>query len=443
MAQALPEIVGSIDSVSNATPMVVSLTDAHGLKDQDEVKITALPEGNGSPKGSCFVKTTGYDRKQFALYWDKALTQPAAGSGEVQSGGTVYRPFPDDYAIVVGINRYPAFSPLQGPEADAIGFRDWLLSPTGGMMSSDNVTCILSSQYPDPGTDPLIARPAVSDVKSAFNRLRELAFKATNPKYRVGRRVYLFFSGHGITPARAPSPDLDDAAILMANASTSALDEHLPGHPYAEWLRNAGAFDEIVLVMDCCRDLKNNVSSIGPTPPLISDRREEVRRFYAAATELDSKSWEQPLGTPPQPHGVFTFALMEGLRRDAICDSQGRLTGTRLKAFLESCLADLRTDQVPRIYPVPEPAKDIVFVAKRRVFKPNLRILFGETSLNGKEVQLIGKAYSVPEATHVIDGTPWELRVDGGFYKLQVPGGPETKPWELKGTEEMLDVRFP
>jgi uncharacterized caspase-like protein len=158
----------------------------------------------------------------------------------------------------------------------------------------------------------------------------------------------MFFSGHGITPARAPSPDLDDAALLMANASPSALDEHLPGHPYAEWFRNAAAFDEIVLFMDCCRDLKNNVSTIGLSPPLVNpERRDQVRRFYAAATELDSKSWEQELDGAR--HGVFSFALMEGLKNDSVSDSQGRLTGSRLKTFLESRVPQIREDQVPRI----------------------------------------------------------------------------------------------
>jgi hypothetical protein len=420
--------------------MVVRVSNTHLLKDQDEVKLLGVG-GVPAANGSFFVKTSGHDSKTFALYLDAELKKEAPGTGEYQTGGTVYRPFPDDYAIVVGINRYPAFTRLKGPEADAAAFRNWLVSAAGGMMRSDHVSLILSSDYPDPGLNAPDARPALGDVRQAFNRLRVLAHQARNN--RVGRRVYLYFSGHGITPARVPSPDLDDAALLMANASSYVLDEHLPGHPYAEWFRNAAAFDEVVLIMDCCRDLKNNVAPIGPGSPLINDRRTQVARFYAVPTELDSKSWEQDLGNPPAPHGVFSFALMEALLNDAVCDSQGRLTGTRLKTYLEKRVPEIRRDQVPRIYPPLEPNNDIVFVARRQSFQPNLSIRC-EPEYAGRVLELIGnKRYPEPEARHTVDDSPWLLRVDNGFYKLRISGGPAGNLWELDGSEEVKGVNFP
>lgn len=438
----LPDVVAEIESVASGNPLVVRTSGVHGLKDQDEVKITGV-EGIPGANGSFFVKVSGYEAQLFALYSDAQLTVAASAPGKYDKGGTVYFPFPDDYAIVMGINRYPAFKALQGPEADAVRFRAWLISVTGGMMRTDRVRMILSSDpaYRTANAGSVYdARPALNDFGTEFNRLRDMAYTAKKPANRVGRRLYLFFSGHGITPARAPSPDLDDAALLMANASNTALDQHLPGHPYAEWFRNAAAFDEIVLIMDCCRDLKNNVSTIGPTPPLLNDRKDAVRRFYAAATELDSKSWEQQFGG--SYHGVFSYALMEALASDTVCDAQGRLTGSRLKNYLETRIRELRKDQIPRVFPPPDPQNDIVFRPRRTSFKPNVRITFGP-GLEGKQVQLIGRNYPLPEESHVIDGKPWELSLSNGLYKLQIPGGQEGAAWEFKGNEVMKSVQFP
>jgi len=435
---------GEIASVKAGPPMVITLGDTHSLKDQNEVKIRGVCGCPGA-NGSYFVKSTGFDAKSFAIYKDKKLTEPAVSEGVYEKGGAVYLPFPNDYAIVVGINRYPAFAELNGPETDAQSFRDWLISPFGGMVSSENVKTILSSGYEKGDGTVLDARPALFDLKKEFDRLREQAMKAMSPQYRVGRRLYLFLSGHGITPAGVPSPNLDDAALLMANASSSAYDNHFPGHPYAEYFRNAAAFDEIVLLMDCCRDLRNNVSSIGPSPPLINaERMSSVRRFYAVATELDSSSWEQPLGEPQKPHGVFAYALMEALQSDAVCDSEGKLTGSRLKIHLEQRVKQIRDDQVPRIYPPPDPANDIVFVAQRQVFRPNLIVNF-DPALYGQTVQLVdGATYDQPPETHVITAESWKLKKSNGFYRLKIPGGSaQPFPWELDGSQEVMNVKFP
>jgi hypothetical protein len=44
-----------------------------------------------------------------------------------------------DYAVVVGISKYGSRPNLEGPEADAQAFADWLLSETGGGLPEDNV----------------------------------------------------------------------------------------------------------------------------------------------------------------------------------------------------------------------------------------------------------------------------------------------------------------
>ena len=113
-----------------------------------------------------------------------------------------------DYAVVVGISKYGAIKPeLEGPEKDACAFRDWLLASSGGAVPKDNVALILSSQF----------QPTLTRVTVAFAKLMSLTVKNAHKAPRVGRRLYIYLSGHGITPRSDPLVSLNHAALLMAN----------------------------------------------------------------------------------------------------------------------------------------------------------------------------------------------------------------------------------
>src|SRR5262245_55141594 len=124
-----------------------------------------------------------------------------------------------DYAIIVGIEVYPAFDPngpLKGPENDARAFRDWVISPTGGNVPNDkdHVVLIVSSDYKPAPKTPDDARPMIMDVHSAFERLQNKAQQNADKGkgLQVGRRLYIYMAGHGFAPRD------DQTALLMANA---------------------------------------------------------------------------------------------------------------------------------------------------------------------------------------------------------------------------------
>ena len=435
-----------VRSAVNATPIVVTTAEAHNFTDGAEVKIIGV-EGNTAANGSFYVKSSGLGVNVFALYQDQALTRPVAGSGEYTEGGEVRKPFTEDYAIIVGINRYPAFTPLHGPEADAQRFRDWLVSPLGGNVALSNVSMIVS---PDPqALTAADAQPTLDTVKRAFRTHweRVLAAKKTN---RIGRRFYIFLSGHGITPSKAAMANLDDAALLMADSSIGILDGHVLGGAWADRFRNAAAFDEIVLLMDCCRDLKDNVSPTGAPflPEIVSDQRDSVKYFYARAAELDSKAWDQQLGNPPDYHGVFSFALMNALQDESVCDSQGRLTSAVLAEYLRSEVRKLRPDQQPVIPAVPKDA-NIVFIEKRRSFAPNVSVTFtlGPQLAAGSTVELFEATNpDAPCASQVVNGARWDIALSKrSFYKLRVVGGSVEKLFDSKPDvpNGVKNVNFP
>jgi hypothetical protein len=82
------QIGGAITGATNATPIVVTTTSAHGLIDGDPIQITGVG-GNTNANVQGFAKRTSYTGSTFGLYSDQALTQAVAGNSGYTSGGAV------------------------------------------------------------------------------------------------------------------------------------------------------------------------------------------------------------------------------------------------------------------------------------------------------------------------------------------------------------------
>jgi hypothetical protein len=427
-----------IIGASNETPIVVTGSATLDLG-TTEIKIAGVV-GNDAANGAFYIKAG--PNNTFALYSDAKLTKPVAGTGAYQSGGVISYPLLEDYGIVVGINNYPALTALRGPEADAIAFWRWLVSPAGGMVALSKVTRILSSDYPAPDlSNPATWQPALDAVKGGFWNLSDLAVKNSvkTGDARVGRRLWVFLAGHGITPVKTQSADMDNSALLAATAAVGRYGEHLTAYSWIQWFKDAAAFDEIVLFMDCCRDLKNNVSPLPCTlDPIIGDRS-RVRMLYAAATDLDSQSWEDEFGG--QYHGLFSYALMQTLQNEALLDSQGRLTATNLVEQLKKEVKTLRKDQTPRF--LPDPPQDITLWSKTSGLKPNVEVTFNP-AVSGQQVNLFqGDDLTNPKWVHTVNSNPWSLSLDPfKAYKLAMPGG-SSKLFEVSGDAGGNNVQFP
>src|SRR5918998_2951337 len=116
-----------------------------------------------------------------------------------------------DYAVVVGVARYPELSAegvvadLDGPNNDAQAVHDWLVDPEGGGLDPDNAKLIRSADFD--WLDPLDAQPAAARIE------RELKWLERQTRDTAGGRLYLYFSGHGFSPV------LEEGALLTAEAT--------------------------------------------------------------------------------------------------------------------------------------------------------------------------------------------------------------------------------
>jgi hypothetical protein len=342
----------------------------------------------------------------------------------------------DDFAIVVGISTYPGFSSLGSPEYDATEFKKWLLSPEGGDVPKDNITAILSSDFEPPAADVDKAQPTLQAVDAAFMKLVRNAYVKKN--YRVGRRLYIYFSGHGITPGLAPVPDLDDSALLMANADDKSLGLHVPGHPYAEWFRNASAFDEIVLFMDCCRDYMDKVIPRYPPFNSLQGNPAGVRRFYATAANWNSSAWEGYLQPANQKRSYFSFALLEALN-GTLCDAEGNLTGNLLAGYVPGRVNELRAGkpgQDPHFSY--EPQQDLVIVKRKKTNTQTLQVTFAG-QYRGQTAKLLGPTLQTLN-TWQVNGQPWETNISPGMYMITC--GATEMPFAVRAGESKKVVQF-
>jgi uncharacterized caspase-like protein len=324
----------------------------------------------------------------------------------------------DDWALIVGINRYPraGVDPLVGAVGDAERFKDWVTSPLGGNITDPDRVKMLTS--PTDGQDNQVATPAFDEIYKYFMSLRSAIITRGDP----GRRLYIFLSGHGI------SAKGQQDALLMATAMQPNLWDNFAGNLWAEGIAQAALFHEVVLFMDCCRDLQNSATVVDHIfGPPTSDSKNSIL-VAAHATQWASKARE--LDLPPDvseqsktKRGVFTYSVLEVL-------NSGRMNGTMfktaVKAHLTRTLKDEKKPQETEIRGEPEDKalERIVFNEGAQEPRIPVRIL-GLTERPRILVYPEGSDDAVPVPVdgwiHQLDA--WEGYLTPGQYDLWLPTG--------------------
>lgn len=233
----------------------------------------------------------------------------------------------DHYALLVAINTYPGLTNLAGPENDAAEFARWLKDPAGGDVAEPNVRLILSSDFKPAATEPYDASPTERELIHALDRWLR---KPGGWHDRVGERLYLFFAGHGFTAGSS----ISDPALFSAVAQSGDT-AHIAAYRYASKIANAGFFDEIVLVMDCCQDVLKATAVVEPSwAPPDRNKASRVKLLQAYGAPRGKKSFERALVTGAPVRGLFSSVWIEALR-SAPSDADGRVTGALVKGRLQ------------------------------------------------------------------------------------------------------------
>jgi Caspase domain len=342
----------------------------------------------------------------------------------------------DDWAIVVGVWLYPGLQDLGGPENDAVAFVEWLKSSAGGDVPESHMTLILSSQCSPPFGSADTARPTRDAIEKAFDVLNAIAQNnSTKLKgLRVGRRLYLYFGGHGFSPVK------DESALLAANSTAQNLRYHIPGRAWAEWFHTANYFDEIVLFMDCCRSTDRNwpVNPVGWSTVI---GPKQGFRFFCFGTKWRKVSWERPM-QDGKVHGVFTTALLTGLKGGAADPETGLVTAKTLQSYLYNYMKDFFAPDLRGLVPQEPEVLDLDNAGNNLVFAkldpPRFTVtIHPHPSAVGKKIAILDANFYVVESTTMpLDGViNWTVNLKRGRYLPTIDGNIQGEPFDVSGTE--------
>jgi hypothetical protein len=321
------------------------------------------------------------------------------------------------FAVVVGIDHYPALTDLTSARHDARLFYDWLVDPCMGALHQDNIERVEASENV---VSIDSARPTQRQVTDALEKVQCAVRKAVDgdPDAWQKTRLYVFVAGHGIKPADG------GGALLMADATPSRLGYHVDLLKYTDWHRINGLFNEVFVFADCCRI--NAPCSYAYAPPFSDD---PTGRETTTVLAYAARSGERAVSAMASDagRGRFTRALLDALS-GAAANRLGEITLASVENHI--CLS-LGTQQIPEF--IPRRSASIV----RRVTPPARTVRFTFPTPFRGVVRLFqgtdaGTAHPVVGGELVLELTPGlvEIRPEmpaQGFPSLamRIPAGQE------------------
>jgi hypothetical protein len=336
-----------------------------------------------------------------------------------------------DWALVVGIAKYPTFgatsadpNDLRGPINDAVAVDDVLRNTLG----VQNVTLLTSNKNngQDWAEPP---RPVVDDIDRWFTRIivQSDANMAAGQGPQVGRRLYVYLSGHGLAPEKTKR------ALVSSDALAKTYVKHFLATTWHDRLVNSRFFSEYVLWMDCCTQARVTLIPSDPPFELKPAIVPQPPQVVACAAKFGELAVELPLGENMEFHGAFTFELVRGLRGAAANPMTGGIRTSDLAAYLYRAVP-LHIDKLPDptgISREPEFIEDddIEFVAPRQAPAPKARaITFTNTGspipADGTAVRVLDNSgRPVAGGPVAVAGGKLTVALLPGLYKLEWAGG--------------------
>jgi hypothetical protein len=309
------------------------------------------------------------------------------------------------FAVIAGIDWYPALTDLTTARGDAERFRKWVADPRFGGLPTDNIVLVESSPASAPLHHVLPTQRQVHEALLSVQYKMEAAVSGDAARWDH-TRLYVFVAGHGIIPNGG------GGALVMADATPELLGYHVDLRKYLDWYRINALFREVIVFADCCRVVMDNVTALGPPfPTQQSERKVSTVLAYAS----------MPNGTAladlTADRGLFTHMLLQALSGDA-ADDNGEITCEALEECVQASLAAETVTVSGRLQQADFDMTGHTCVvarvspAKRR---RNIRLLF-KTEFSGMARLIHGDLH---EEFFRVDETAVPMSLLPGLYKVE------------------------
>ena len=338
------------------------------------------------------------------------------------------------FGISVGVDRYPNVSgagDLRFARRDAKSFHQWLVAPDGGGLPAENTE--LLKQRRD-GEQPSQAE-VVKTLARWHDAVREL--KPGSAEWER-TRLYVYGAGHGYGPSDGT------AALLLADATDQGLGFHLEIQNYLHWLTTNAPFREVILFTDCCRrryekgapSYRPPFSLTSPDPPVevFSLAGYAARRNEVALEPVDPVD-------PEEARGIFTRALLDGLRGSAAND--GVVTSGSLASYVRSSVEGLtRNSKTPQKVEFPADLSQRINICFPQGSAPLRTVTLRFPSSAYGEAVIRNGSFEIIERETTVSGT-WTAQLEDGFYLLDFgerSGGFKPQKFQLVGEDIDVDA---
>ena len=336
-------------------------------------------------------------------------------------------PNPLHFALIVAICRYPGgFKELEGPLNDAKAFADWLEKPDGGGLMHDNITCVETPLSP-PSMTIDTAAPRKTAIDRALEGLRGSVRTAIAKlpeeeqiSARDRTRLYIYVAGHGVMPR-------DGTAALLDAEATPTTQHNLDLGAYAKWLEREGAFAELAVFGDCCRNYKMLMAAQGPNFLTQMQVGGPVAWCIGYATAGGTTAWEdsetyEPEIPADERRGYFSRALVEGLEGKGANPATGYVTPHHLHQYVVTAVrrrtANRKEHEQQDVLMPTSSAQEMRFGPRHEVHRYKIVIHFRPGA--PQEVELVGPGGEV--AHWKPQEGPWTYFCYDGLWQVQRVG---------------------
>lgn len=340
-----------------------------------------------------------------------------------------------DFAIVIGINRYDNASVnLSSPVNDAKAVARWLVDPDGGGLpvpaswrqgdfvepvATTDLPAVLERQSQGNPVDQCILLLSEVGSRSEVGQreiTRALVVAANFASANTGRRIYFYFSGHGVSRVAND--------VLMCHSEWSSFTPHAnysSSYLHSDYLNRCGGdFDEVVMWLDCCRNV--SMLTVPSNSPLAcyKDSNPDQKRVITYAAGHDSFAYQAD-EISETGLSVFTEVLLEALRH-AECQETGCVTWQSVSNYLATVLPS-RAQQYSLRHQHPQVEVPIYgtpdFVLAAQVLPVSLQLMF--SGFKGSACIMTGEK-TVAQLDLEGDVT-FTLSLPPRIYKLHLPNG--------------------
>ncbi len=214
------------------------------------------------------------------------------------------------WALLIGINQYKALQPLMYAQPDAVALRNFFVDELGVPVNQCTLLTDVSAAI-----DPHAYAPLRQEIEG---RLRTLCREQVQP----GDLLWVFFSGCGLTEAG------QDYWMTLDSEPTQLAETAIALSSIFDILSTAKT-DQILLVMD----MNRSQGAVGHRQ--IGAQSLTLAKDYGITTYLSCQPDQFSHETMYLRHGLFTKALLEGLRY------HGCITASQLAAYLGDRVPEL------------------------------------------------------------------------------------------------------